>query len=165
MAVDGAITMKRILRFSVGLLVNVFIIYILVRVFAFGFSFAYDVFASNSCKSKADTRVVAVTVLPDSSIKDVCETLDEAGVVKNAYALMVRIRLSSQASKIRPGTYEIAPSYTNDEIITVITGGELSEDELTNKASGSTDTEATTEATADTTETTTERTSSDESEE
>ena len=76
MAIDSAVTMKRILRFAIGLLVNVFILFILVKVFAFGFSFAYDVFASNSCKDKSDTKVVPVTVLPDSSIKDVCETLD-----------------------------------------------------------------------------------------
>ena len=98
------------------------------KVFAFGFSFAYDVFASNNCKDKSDTKVVTVTVLPDSSIKDVCETLDDAGVVKNAYALMVRIRIGSYAAKIKPGTYEIAPSYTNDEIITIITGGTLDSD-------------------------------------
>ena len=117
MAIDSAVTMKRILRFAIGLLVNVFILFILVKVFAFGFSFAYDVFASNSCKDKSDTKVVTVTVLPDSSIKDVCETLDDAGVVKNAYALMVRIRIGSYA-----------PSYTNDQIITIITGGTLDSD-------------------------------------
>lgn len=128
MAIDSAVTMKRILRFAIGLLVNVFILFILVKVFAFGFSFAYDVFASNNCKAKSDTKVVTVTVLPDSSIKDVCETLDDAGVVKNAYALMVRIRIGSYAAKIKPGTYEIAPSYTNDEIITIITGGTLDSD-------------------------------------
>ena len=128
MAIDSAVTMKRILRFAIGLLVNVFILFILVKVFAFGFSFAYDVFASNRCKDKSDTKVVTVTVLPDSSIKDVCETLDDAGVVKNAYALMVRIRIGSYAAKIKPGTYEIAPSYTNDEIITIITGGTLDSD-------------------------------------
>ena len=124
MAIDSAVTMKRILRFAIGLLVNVFILFILVKVFAFGFSFAYDVFASNNCKDKSDTKVVTVTVLPDSSIKDVCD----AGVVKNAYALMVRIRIGSYAAKIKPGTYEIAPSYTNDEIITIITGGTLDSD-------------------------------------
>lgn len=128
MAIDSAVTMKRILRFAIGLLVNVFILFILVKVFAFGFSFAYDVFASNNCKDKSDTKAVTVTVLPDSSIKDVCETLDDAGVVKNAYALMVRIRIGSYAAKIKPGTYEIAPSYTNDEIITIITGGTLDSD-------------------------------------
>lgn len=128
MAIDSAVTMKRILRFAIGLLVNVFILFILVKVFAFGFSFAYDVFASNNCKDKSDTKVVTVTVLPDSSIKDVCETLDDAGVVKNAYALMARIRIGSYAAKIKPGTYEIAPSYTNDEIITIITGGTLDSD-------------------------------------
>ena len=149
MAIDGALTMKRVLRFSVGLLVNVFILFILVRVFAVGFSFAYDVFASNSCKDKSDTKVVAVTILPDSSIKDVCETLDEAGVVKNAYALMIRIRIGSYAAKIQPGTYEIAPNYTNDEIITVITGGKLDKQEkkLENTSDDKTESGATDSAT------------------
>lgn len=126
MAIDGALTMKKVLRFSVGLLINVFIVFVLVRVFSLGFNFAYDVFAS-TCKDETDTQVVAVTILPDSTIVDVCETLDDAGVVKNSYALMVKIRLGSYAASILPGTYEIAPSYTNDEIITIITGGTLEE--------------------------------------
>ncbi len=127
MAIDGALTMKRVLRFAVGLLVNVFIVFVLVQVFSYGFNFAYDVFSSN-CKDEDDTQVVAVTVLPDSSIKEVCETLDEAGVINDKYALMVKIRLGKYATMIQPGTYEIAPSYTSDEIITVITGGTLDED-------------------------------------
>jgi cell division protein YceG involved in septum cleavage len=127
MAIDGALSMKRVLRFAFGLLVNVCILFILVKVFAFGFNFAYDVFTS-ACKDSTDTKVVAVTILPDSSIKDVCETLDDAGVVKNPYALMVKIRIGSYAAKIQPGTYEIAPSYTNDQIITIITGGKLDDE-------------------------------------
>lgn len=124
MKFDGARSMKRILRFTVGLLINACILFILVRVFSSAFGFAYDVFAT-TCKDPVDTKVRVVEVLPDSSIKEVCETLDEAGVVKNHYALMVKIRIGSYAAKIVPGTYEIAPSYTNDEIITVITGGKL----------------------------------------
>jgi cell division protein YceG involved in septum cleavage len=127
MAIDGALSMKRVLRFAFNLLVNVCILFILVKVFSFGFSFAYDVFAS-TCKDSSDTKTVVVTILPDSSIKDVCETLDDAGVVKNPYALMVKIRIGSYASKIQPGTYELAPSYTNNQIITVITGGTLSDE-------------------------------------
>lgn len=126
MKFDGARSMKRVLRFTVGLLINVCILFLLVKTFSAAFGFAYDVF-STGCKDPTDTKVRVVEVLPGSSIKDVCETLDEAGVVKNAYALMVKIRIGSYAAKIRPGTYEIAPSYTNDEIITVITGGTLEE--------------------------------------
>jgi cell division protein YceG involved in septum cleavage len=126
MKIDGAKSMKKVLRFAVGLLINVCILFVLVKVFSMSFSFAFDVFAS-TCKDASDTSVVTVTVLPDSSIKDVCETLDDAGVVKNPYALMVKIRIGKYASKLKPGTYELSPSYTNDEIITVITGGKLEE--------------------------------------
>lgn len=124
MAMDSALGMKKILRFAIGLLVNVCIVFLLVKVFAGGFNFAYDVFAT-SCKDPSDKSVEVIQILPDSSIKDVCELLDDVGVVKNPYALMVKIRIGSYASKIQPGTYEVSPSYTNDQLITVITGGKL----------------------------------------
>lgn len=126
MKFDGARSMKRVLRFTIGLLINFCILFVLVKVFTTAFGFTYDVF-STSCKDSSDKQVRVVEILPDSSIAEVCEVLDEAGVVKNRYALMVKIRIGSFASKIIPGTYEIAPSYTNDEIITVITGGKLEE--------------------------------------
>ncbi len=123
---NTALTMKRITRFTLGLLINVCIIFLMVKVFSFGYSFAYDVFADN-CKDSSDTQVVAVTILPDSSIVEVCETLDEAGVISNYYALAVKIRLGSYAADIQPGTYQIAPSYTSSQIITLITGGSLTD--------------------------------------
>lgn len=127
MKIDGVKSMRKVLRFSVGLLVNICILLILVLVFSKAYGFAHDVFAP-VCKDETDDQVVAVTILDDSSVWDVGDVLDEAGVVKNKYALCVKIYISKYASKVKPGTYEIAPSYTNDEIITVITGGKLEED-------------------------------------
>ncbi len=124
---NGALTMKRITRFAVGLLVNVAIIYLLVNTFSYGYNFAYDVFA-DVCKDEADTQVVSVHIEADSSILEVCQTLNEAGVVKDYVALAVKLRIGSYAASIQPGVYQIAPSNTSEEIITIITGGTLSED-------------------------------------
>lgn len=127
MKTDGVKSMRKVLRVSIGLLVNVCIILLFVLVFSNAYEFAHDVFAP-VCKDDSDESVVAVTILDDSSVWDVGDALDEAGVVKNKYALCIKIYITKKAPKIRPGTYELSPSYTNDEIITVITGGKLEED-------------------------------------
>lgn len=66
--------------------------------------------------------MVAVEILPDSTTMDICNALDEAGVIKNKYAFMLRLRIGEYGAKIMPGTYDLAPSYTNKKIIEVLTG-------------------------------------------
>lgn len=121
MAIDGARSMKKVLRFMFGLLINVCILFALVKIFSSSYEFAYDVFAT-TCKDAGDSKVVSVEILPDSTTMDICNALDEAGVIKNKYAFMLRLRIGEYGAKIMPGTYDLAPSYTNKEIIEVLTG-------------------------------------------
>ncbi len=121
MAIDGARSMKKVLRFMFGLLINVCILFALVKIFSSSYEFAYEVFAT-TCKDAGDSKVVAVEILPDSTTMDICNALDEAGVIKNKYAFMLRLRIGEYAAKIMPGTYELSPSYTNKKIIEVLTG-------------------------------------------
>lgn len=128
MAIDGARSMKKVLRFMFGLLINVCILFALVKIFSSSYEFAYEVFAT-TCKDTGDSKVVAVEILPDSTTMDICNALDEAGVIKNKYAFMLRLRIGDYAAKIMPGTYDLAPSYTNKKIIEILTG----ENNTTNK--------------------------------
>ncbi len=128
MAIDGARSMKKVLRFMFGLLINVCILFALVKIFSSSYEFAYEVFAT-TCKDAGDSKVVAVEILSDSTTMDICNALDEAGVIKNKYAFMLRLRIGDYAAKIMPGTYDLAPSYTNKEIIEILTG----ENNTTNK--------------------------------
>ncbi len=121
MVIDSAKGMKKVLKFMIGLLVNVCILFVLVKIFSFSYEFAYEVFAT-TCKDAGDSKVVVVEVLPDETLMDICESLDEAGVIKNKYAFMIKVRMGEYAPKIAPGTYEVAPSYTNKKIIEVLTG-------------------------------------------
>ncbi len=112
--------LKTALFYALELLVDVLIIYVIVKGFSLAYSFSYEVF-SDSAKNDGDTRPVIVTILPDSSIKTVSESLYDAGVIKNKYVMMVKIRLNGYGPSIRPGRYAISPSMTYNDIITLIT--------------------------------------------
>lgn len=123
MAFDSARSMKRILRFLVGLLINVCILFVLVKAFTYSFDFAYQVFATKAVNA-GDTSKVAVELVPDASLLEVADTLYDAGVIENKYAFILKLRISGGATKVVSGTYELSPSNTNVEIINTITGGD-----------------------------------------
>ena len=112
--------LKTALFYAVELLVDVLIIYVIVKGFSLAYSFSYEVF-SDSAKNDGDTSYVVVTIPPDSSIKTVSEALYDAGVIKNKYVMMAKIRLNGYGPAIRPGRYALSPSMTYNDIITLIT--------------------------------------------
>lgn len=121
MAFDSARSMKKILRFLCGLLINVFILFILVRAFSYSYDFAYQVFATKAADA-TDTGKVTVQIVQDESLLSVATDLEESGVIENKYAFILKLRISSSANKIKQGTYELSASDTNVEIIDMITG-------------------------------------------
>jgi cell division protein YceG involved in septum cleavage len=121
MAIDSARSMKKILRFLVGLLINVVILLFLVKAFTYSFNFAYQVFATTSV-DVANSRSVTVEIIPDETLLDVASTLEDKGLVENKYAFILKMRIGGYANQIQSGTYQMAPSNTNSEIIDMITG-------------------------------------------
>jgi cell division protein YceG involved in septum cleavage len=121
MAIDSARSMKKILRFLVGLLINVVILLCLVKAFSYSFDFAYQVFATTSV-DVANSRSVTVEIIPDETLLDVASALEDKGLVENKYAFILKMRIGGYASQIKSGTYQMAPSNTNTEIINMITG-------------------------------------------
>lgn len=126
MAFDSARSMKRMLKFLFGLLINVCILFCLVKAFSYSYDFAYQVFATKALNA-ADTKTVNVQVLPDESVLDVAGSLKKAKVIDNKYAFILKLRIGGYASKIEAGTYQIAPCNTNTEIIDMITGNSTSD--------------------------------------
>ena len=67
-------------------------------------------------------RKVAVQIVQDESLLDVADSLKKAEVIDNKYAFILKVRIGGYASQIKAGTYQLAPSDTNKEIIDIITG-------------------------------------------
>ena len=107
MAFDGAKSTKRIFRMVVRWIINIVIVLILVKAFSFSFDFMYNVFSSGA-KNPSDTKVLTVTVKED------------AGVINNKYAFAVKLWLDK--ASIKPGVYEVSPSYGAKKLVSIITG-------------------------------------------
>ena len=86
------------------------------------YNFSHDVFF-DAAKNVKNTDFVMVEIKPDSSTKTVSEQIYDAGVVKNKYVLMAKIKISEAGSDIQPGRYALSQSMTYNEVIAVITGG------------------------------------------
>ena len=121
MAIDSARSMKKVLRVLFGLLINVCILFLLVKAFTYSYDFAYQVFATKSV-DPVNNRKVSIQITADESVLDVSSALRKAEVIDNKYAFILKLRITGNAGKIKPGTYQIAPSNTNKEIMELITG-------------------------------------------
>lgn len=138
MAIDSTRSMKKLLKFLFGLLINVCILFVLVKAFSYSYDFTYQVFATYAA-DVTDARKVSVQIAQDETMLDVADALHDAGAIDNKYAFILKVRIGGYAGQIKPGTYEIAPSDTNIDIIELITGvSGSSEDASLSSDSGST---------------------------
>jgi hypothetical protein len=110
------------LYYSFQLLVDVVILYAFIRAFSMSYNFAHDVFY-DSAKNLKSKDYAVVRIEPDSSTKLVATQIYEAGLIKNKYVLMAKIKISGAGGEIKAGTYSLSQAMTYNEIIKVITNG------------------------------------------
>ena len=67
-----------------------------------------------------DTRTVAFTVNSSDSAADVGVKLEEKGLIKDSKLFRIQERLSVYHDMITPGTYELSPSMTADDMIEIM---------------------------------------------
>ncbi|MBR0146343.1 MAG: endolytic transglycosylase MltG [Eubacterium sp.] len=112
--------LKAALFYATALLVDVLIVYLIVKGFSTAYSLSYEVF-SDSSVNRGDLSTVVITIPPDSSTTSVSELLYENKLIKNKYVMMAKIKLGDYGGLIQAGKYVLSPSMTYDEIIRVIT--------------------------------------------
>ena len=110
------------LYYAFQLLVDAFIILVFIKGFSMSYNFSHDVFF-DSAKNLKNTEYVSVTIDPDSSTKTIATKIFEAGVVKNKYVLMAKIKVNELGGKIKAGTYPLSQSMTYNEILAIISEG------------------------------------------
>ena len=109
------------LYYAFQLFVDVIIILIFVRAFSASFNFAHEIFY-DSAKNIKSKEIIEVTIPPDSSTSVIASTLYDAGVVKNKYVMIAKIKVNEVGGKIKAGTYQLSPSMKYSEILNIITG-------------------------------------------
>lgn len=111
--------LKHCSGFLFGLFVNVIIVYAVVKLFSYSFNFAYDVFG-DVAKDPYSTEYVMVEVPKDSSVINIGEALEEAGIIKDKYVFFVKVKIKKYENKITPGKYALSPAMKFEQIAEVI---------------------------------------------
>ena len=120
--------LKKSLGFSVGLLINVVLVYLVIKIFAFSFDFTYSIFG-DVAKDPISREYVVVEIPPDSSVLQIGEALEESGIIDNKYAFFAKVKIKNYGSKIIPGKYGLSPAMNYDKILTIICHIEEEEEE------------------------------------
>lgn len=110
---------KRSSRFAFGLLVNVVIVFLAVKVFSGAFNFAYGVFGNVSC-DPLDNEYKLIEISADSSIMDIGGALEDSGIIESKYVFYAKVKVKGYGDKIVAQKYSLSPSMSYDEILNTI---------------------------------------------
>ncbi len=100
--------------------VYLLVILIFIRAATLAYDFSYDVFG-NPAASRYDQTVFQFEVPEGASAGEVADKLEASGLVRYSLAFRIKARLSKLENSIIPGTYELSPSMTSDEIMVILT--------------------------------------------
>ena len=90
------------------------------------YQFGYNVF-NQQAMSPGEGQQVTVVIKEGSSAYNVCRTLEQKGLVKDALAFAVQERMSAYHGQIKTGTYLLSTAYTPTRILAVLSGEDSEE--------------------------------------
>lgn len=120
--------LKHSAGFTGSLLINVLIVYFIIKVFAGAFNFTYSVFGE-VCKSPGDTEYVVVEIPADSSILEIGQALEDGEVIESKYVFAAKVKVKGYGDKIKSGKFGLSASMNYDEILEIICDLETEEEE------------------------------------
>lgn len=120
--------LKHSAGFTGSLLINVLIVYFIIKVFAGAFNFTYSVFGE-VCKSPGDTEYVVVEIPADSSILEIGQALEDGEIIDSKYVFAAKVKVKGYGGKIKSGKFGLSASMNYDEILEIICDLETEEDE------------------------------------
>lgn len=107
---------KRSSGFVWGLLVNVVIVFLVIKIFSYSFNFAYGVFGKSALDpSSRDYKLIEIQA--DSSIMEIGKALQDAEIIKDKYVFWAKVKVKGYGDKIKAGKYSLCASMTYDEIL------------------------------------------------
>lgn len=113
----------------IHVLIYAFVIFLVYRAAIFAYDYSYNVFG-DPVVSKYDTQTQTVVVEDGDSAAQVADKLKDAGLIKYESAFVIRVRLEEMGDKIMPGTFELSPSMSIEEILQKLTTeGEIKQED------------------------------------
>ena len=104
----------------IHILIYAFVIFLVYRAAVFAYDYSYNIFG-DPVMSKYDTQTVTVVVDDGDSAADVAHELKKNGLIKYESAFVIRVRLEEMGDAIMPGTFELSPSMSVEDILQILT--------------------------------------------
>lgn len=105
-----------------------FLAFILIIIIAAGAGGAYIYYGMQPVK--ASEEAVRVTIEPGMRTSSIADTLEQQGLIKNAFLFKSYLKLKSEGSHFQAGTYDINPGADYDEIIAKLNSGDIVKAEM-----------------------------------
>lgn len=119
-----------ILGVCISILVFVLVAVGLIRMGTLAYDTGYRVFTEQPMEKEPGTDVV-IEVSKGMSDIALGTTLEEKGLVKDAYLFAIQMKLSVYANKVKPGLYTLNTSQTAREMLQIMAAETESEEEET----------------------------------
>ncbi len=110
---------KRATGFTGSLLINVVIVFFIIKVFSYAFNFTYTVFG-DVAKSPGSREAVVIEIPADSSILEIGQALEDGEIIDDKYAFFAKVKIKGYGDKIKSGKFGLSASMNYDEILEII---------------------------------------------
>ncbi|WP_026509587.1 MULTISPECIES: endolytic transglycosylase MltG [unclassified Butyrivibrio] len=91
------------------------------------YDYGYHIY-NQTPASQYDTRTVTISITDSMSVTEIAELLENRGLVKDKNLFWLQERFSEYHGMIAPGTYDLSPSMTPDEIIGIMCAASIEAD-------------------------------------
>ena len=120
--------LKHSAGFTGSLLINVLIVFCIIKVFSYAFNFTYSVFG-DVCKSPGDTNYVVVEIPADATILEIGQALVDGEIIEDKYVFFAKVKVKGYGDRIKPGKFGLSASMNYDEILEIICDLDSDEEE------------------------------------
>lgn len=88
-------------------------------------------YTSNLKPISASQKVQLFTVANGATVQEIGADLESQGLIRKAWAFEAYVRTQNLRDKLQAGTYALRPNQTTQEIVTVLTQGQVATDSVT----------------------------------
>ncbi len=92
------------------------------------YDYGYRVFAEEPM-TLGEGRIISIYVKEEDSVKDIGNTLEDKGLIRDANLFIVQELVSEYHGKIQPGIYDLNTSMSTEEMLEIMAADAEEEDE------------------------------------
>lgn len=89
------------------------------------FYFVHKTYQNNLKPVSSNQKTIVVTIPKGSTLDDVAGILKQKGIIRSDWAFTQYVRNKQASDVIKAGTYDLSPSQSVEEIVSIITQGKI----------------------------------------